>query len=99
MARVVAVGIPHHITQRGNQRRDVFLNDELRQVYLDLLAEHSEKNGLRIQAYCIMTNHLHIVAIPERERSLASDPVCRTQSRAGRHGAGGVTGGSFRIGL
>jgi len=50
----------------------VFLNDELRQVYLDLLAEHSERNGLRVQAYCIMTNHLHIVAIPERERSLAS---------------------------
>ncbi len=68
----MAVGCPHHVTQRGNQRRDVFLNDQLRQVYLDLLAEHSKINHLRIQAYCLMTNHLHVVAVPEQEHSLAT---------------------------
>jgi len=55
LARVVAVGIPHHITQRGNQRRDVFLNDQQRQVYLDLLTEHCQRNRLRVQAYCYTT--------------------------------------------
>ena len=39
MARVVSVGVPHHITQRGNQRRDVFLNDGLRRVYLDAIGQ------------------------------------------------------------
>jgi putative transposase len=70
--RVVAVGSPHHVTQRGNGRQDVFLSDDLRRVCLELLAEHAAKNGLRVLAYCLMTNHVHLVAIPEWEGSLAN---------------------------
>jgi putative transposase len=70
--RVVAVGLPHHVTQRGNGRQDVFLSDGLRRVYLELLAEHAARNGLRVLAYSLMTNHVHLVAIPESERSLAN---------------------------
>ena len=62
--RVVAVGAPHHVTQRGNARQDVFVNDGLRRVYLDLLAEHAGKNSLRVAAYCLMTNHVHLVVVP-----------------------------------
>jgi hypothetical protein len=45
---VVAVGAPHHVTQRGNARQDVFVNDGLRRVCLDLLAKHAGKNSLRV---------------------------------------------------
>ena len=39
MARIVASGYPHHVVQRGNRRRDVFFNDEDREVYLDYLKD------------------------------------------------------------
>ena len=38
LARTVAVGCGHHITRRGNNRQDVFLVDDDRHVYLELLA-------------------------------------------------------------
>lgn len=70
--RVVALGVPPHVTQRGNDRQDVFLSDGLRNVYLELLAEHAGNNRLRVLAYCLMTNHVHLVVIPETESSLAN---------------------------
>lgn len=66
---MVAIGAPHHITQRGNQRRHVFTDDQKRTLYLELLREHATKNGLRLLAWCLMTNHVHVVAVPERARS------------------------------
>ena len=71
IARVVAPGIPHHITQRGNYRQNIFLDDTDRVRYLTWLREDSEKYGLKIIAYCLMHNHVHYIAIPEREDSLA----------------------------
>jgi putative transposase len=70
MPRVVAVGLPHHITQRGNQRRDIFVTEAFCRVYLGLLKRHAEYHQLRILAYCLMTNHLHLVAIPDTEPAL-----------------------------
>jgi putative transposase len=70
MARVVAVGIPHHITQRGNNRQTVFFSDEDRGLYLRLLGESSRRHGLRLLSYCLMSNHVHLVVVPERPDSL-----------------------------
>jgi putative transposase len=70
--RVVAVGLPHHITQRGNARQDVFTTDSLRRAYLRLLFQHAATHRLRVLAYCLMTNHVHIVAIPEADSSMAN---------------------------
>ena len=39
--RVVIPGIAHHVTQRGNNRRNVFFTDEDRESYLSLLKEHA----------------------------------------------------------
>jgi putative transposase len=64
MPRVVIPGLPHHITQRGNRREDVFFTDADRQRYLQLLIEYSVRHGLLILAYCLMTNHVHLVCIP-----------------------------------
>ena len=70
--RVVAIGLPHHITQRGNARQDVFTTDALRRAYLQLLSEHAAANRLRLLAYCLMTNHVHIVAVPEADSAMAN---------------------------
>ena len=71
IARIIAAGYPHHITQRGNNRATVFFDDEDRQTYLKLLAAYSKKYKLQIWAYCLMNNHIHLLAVPEIETSLA----------------------------
>lgn len=70
-ARAVAPGLPYHITQRGTNRQKVFFTASDRSLYLRLVRENQAEAGVRILAYCLMTNHVHFVAIPEREDSLA----------------------------
>jgi len=72
MARVVVPGIPHHITQRGNRRENVFFVRSDYRRYLRLLADYSSERGLEILAYCLMPNHVHLVAVPGGADSLAS---------------------------
>jgi putative transposase len=69
--RFVLAGAPHHITQRGNNRQDVFFSDQDRTRYLQLLHIQSQRHGLRILGWCLMTNHVHLVAIPQHDDSLA----------------------------
>ena len=83
-ARIVIPGCPHHVTQRGNNRQDVFFTDADRTHYLDLLAEQSERFGLTVEGYCLMTNHVHLVVTPRREESLAK-AVGRTNLYYTRH--------------
>ena len=71
IARIVIPDVPYHITQRGNNRQDVFFVDQDRQVYLSLLKTQSDLYGLAILGYCLMCNHVHLVAIPSRIDSLA----------------------------
>jgi putative transposase len=70
IARVVAPGVPHHVTQRGNNQQRVFFDDRDRLLYLSLIREHSQHHRLRVWGYCLMTNHVHLVAVPEEEDSL-----------------------------
>ena len=67
IARIVAAGYPHHITQRGNYRQKIFADDTDRRKYLSLLKEENKRYHLIILAYCLMSNHLHFIAVPERE--------------------------------
>ena len=71
VARVVVPGFAHHVTQRGNRGTDVFVTDSGREAYLRYLRTYGEKRGLSIWAYCLMTNHVHLVAVPKREASLS----------------------------
>jgi len=71
IARVCAVNYPHHITQRGNNRETVFFDDEDRKFYLRILSKYSDEWDFEIWAYCLMTNHVHILAVPRKEESLA----------------------------
>ena len=70
---------PHHVTQRGNHRQDIFLVDEDRRFYLAALAANSQRYGLRLVGYCWMTNHARLVAVPDRSDSLRLT-LQRTQS-------------------
>jgi len=71
IARVVIPGVPHHIIQRGNRRQTVFFSDEDRKKYLEYLRFFGDKFGIKYWAYCLMYNHVHLIAVPETEESLA----------------------------
>jgi len=70
-ARVVVTGVPHHVTQRGNRRENIFRQDADRLKYLELLREYAWKHGMEVLAYCLMTNHVHLVVIPRLETTLS----------------------------
>jgi len=70
-ARIVILGQPHHIIQRGNRRQQVFFCDEDRIAYLNYLQLYAIPAGIAIWAYCLMDNHVHLAAVPKREDNLA----------------------------
>ena len=71
IARVVVEGVPYHVTQRGNGRRQVFFCDEDYKLYLDLIRLNAARYPLQIWAYCLMPNHVHFVAVPKHPAALA----------------------------
>jgi putative transposase len=71
ISRVVIPGCPHHIIQRGNRRQQVFFSDSDKTLYLDLLRRQIDRHGLSIWAYCLMGNHIHMVAVPAKKDSFA----------------------------
>lgn len=71
LSRVVAVGYPHHITQRGNRRQRVFFGDEDYEAYLELLSHWCSEYKIEIWAYCLMPNHVHLMAVPRDREGLA----------------------------
>lgn len=69
--RIIIPGIPHHIVQRGNRRQQVFFCDEDRIYYLGLLKKYGTMFGLAFWFFCLMKNHLHLIAVPREENSLS----------------------------
>jgi putative transposase len=63
-ARVVVVDYPHHIVQRGNNRQQVFRDHKDYRKYLQLLEKYAEKYLVKILAYCLLGNHVHLMAVP-----------------------------------
>ena len=70
LARVVAAGWPHHVTQRGNRREPVFFDEADRQRYVSFWIEESRELGLEVWAWCLMTNHVHLVVVPPAAETL-----------------------------
>lgn len=70
ISRLVLTGCAHHVTQRGNRRQPVFFCDEDYEIYKTLLVEHCKKAGTEIWAYCLMTNHVHLVLVPKYKDGL-----------------------------
>ncbi|MHB9026345.1 MAG: transposase [Armatimonadota bacterium] len=80
LPRMILIGVPYHVTQRGNHRQEVFLTDEDRRRYLIWLHEYAERYALDIWAYSLMSNHNHLVTVPRAEVAL-SRALQMTQAR------------------
>ena len=71
-ARMYIPGLPYHVVQRGNNREPCFIEPENYLFYLELWKSLSEKYGVDVHAYCLMTNHIHFLVTPNTETSLST---------------------------
>jgi putative transposase len=69
--RVTIPEYPHHVTNRGNRRADIFLDDIDRHVYIKKLITRCIEESVRIWAWCLMINHIHLIAVPKHQHSLS----------------------------
>ena len=61
---------PHHVTQRGTNKTDIFMCDKERLYFLQSLKDYAHKAEVRIWAYCLMNNHFHLLLVPPKDHSL-----------------------------
>lgn len=64
LARIVVPDVPHHVTQRGNRRQEVFFSEDDYAAYVGLVAGACAERGVRCAAWCLMPNHVHLILIP-----------------------------------
>jgi len=83
LPRVVIVDVPHHVTQRGNARQVILASDADRVTYLELLREYSQLYALSLLGYCLMSNHVHLIAVPQTPQALSQS----LQQAHGRYAA------------
>lgn len=98
ITRPIVPDYPHHIIQRGHNRQVVFTSDEDYLFYLDNLREWKDKLGCRVYAYCMMTNHVHLIIDPgEKATNLsqlikrlaaATDKICQQEGKTYRESLG-----------
>ena len=69
--RCLPPGVACQVTQRGVDRRETFSSGEDRHTYIDLLRQNLTETGVRILGYCMMSNHVHLLAVPERHDSMS----------------------------
>jgi putative transposase len=81
-ARIAIPHLPHHLIQRGHSRNAVFFSNSDRVDYLGTLAECRALFGIRVYAYCLMDNHVHLVIDPRDDARALSHLMKRL---AGRH--------------
>ena len=101
LARVVVPGLPHHITQRGNRRQQTFFCDEDYRSYLELMGQWCGAHQVEIWAYCLMPNHVHLIAVPQSADGLrrAVGEAHRRYTRLVnfREGSRGTSGRALRL--
>ena len=93
IARAVMVDFPLHVVQRGINRSDCFFGDSDYLAYLHYLRKFAERFGCSVHAYCLMTNHVHLLLTPHSKEScgllmknLSQHYVQRTNYRLKRSG-------------
>ena len=64
LARIVVPGVPHHVTQRGNRRLDVFFGDADYAAYIDMVSQSCKAADVTCLAWCLMPNHVHLILVP-----------------------------------
>ena len=63
-ARLVVPGVALHVRQRGHNRERCFFGDQDYSLYLGLLGHFAREHACAVHAYCLMTNHVHILVTP-----------------------------------
>ena len=71
-ARMYIPGYAYHLVQRGNNRKACFFEEENYRVYLGYMSEVMPRYGISLHAYCLMTNHIHLLITPEHEDSISN---------------------------
>ena len=83
-ARMYIPGYTYHLVQRGNNQEACFFETENYRVYLKYMQEVLSRYCNQLHAYCLMTNHVHLLITPEREGGISNllNVVCsRTKKR------------------
>jgi len=79
MPRLDFIGARHHVMNRGARRQDVFLDDDSRRLFLDIIKEFPTRFGIRVHGYALMPNHYHLLLesasaeLPRAMRHLGSE--------------------------
>ena len=66
-ARILVPNCPHHIVQRGHNRNAVFVEDQDYQFYIENIRELKSEFAIKVYAWCLMTNHVHLIFEPGNE--------------------------------
>ena len=85
IGRVVAPNMPHHVVQRGHNRNAVFVDDRDYSYYLDTLCEWTPKLRVKVYAWCLMTNHVHLLLDPGEDGKNIGLLMKRLAGRQTRH--------------
>ena len=71
-ARIIVPNCPHHIVQRGHNKNAVFVAEQDYQYYLENLKEFKHEFSIKVNAWCLMTNHVHLILEPgDDEKSIS----------------------------
>lgn len=70
--RIIIPNTPQHIIQRGNNRQACFYADEDYQFYLEWLKFHASKLGVKVHAYVLMTNHVHLLVTANKADAIGA---------------------------
>jgi putative transposase len=83
--RLLLPGYPHHVVQRGHNRNAAFVEPGDYEHYLANLAHWAEVYEVAVHAWCLMTNHVHLVLVPRGEGAGISHLMRRLAGRHGRY--------------
>ena len=69
--RLTLAGYPHHVILRGNNRQEVFVDEQDRRVWLELLHLHAQAQQVAVHGYVLMSNHVHLLLTPQTQEGLS----------------------------
>ncbi|MBF0276199.1 MAG: transposase [SAR324 cluster bacterium] len=90
-ARIVIPNLPHHVIQRGHNKQVIFKQSVDFETYLANLQEGKKKFGIKVYAYCLMSNHVHLLLEPGEnieELGKLMKQIAGRQTRYVNRGAG-----------
>ncbi len=93
LPRLTVAGYPHHVILRGNNRQPIALDDDDRRRLLENIGEYAAAAQVAVNAYVLMTNHLHLLltpvtgdGVPQMMQALGRSYVRAFNRRHGRSG-------------